>query len=181
LTYRNRILDEDGVREKFGVPPALIPDYLVLVGDAQDGYPGITGIGAVTAARLLKRHGAIEEFPPEALGGRREEALLYKELATLRTDAMLFRNVDELEWQGPTGAFAGWAKKMGEERMVAGREDPGPPGQQLTPPVFHRHSPSGIARSGAYQVLSAHFTFIPAGCTSCSVAQDPHPITFQSS
>lgn len=119
---RNKILNEDGVREKFGVPPALIPDYLALVGDPQDGYPGISGIGAVTAARLLNRHGPIEQFPPEVLGERREEALLYKTLATLRTDAMLFGNADELEWKGPTGEFAGWAKRMGEERMVARAE-----------------------------------------------------------
>lgn len=116
---RNTIINEDGVREKFGVPPRLIPDYLALVGDAQDGYPGIAGIGPVTAARLLNRHGPIEQFPAGALGDRREEALLYKRLATLRTDAALFQDVDELEWKGLTSEFPGWAKKMGEEKMVA--------------------------------------------------------------
>ena len=96
-----KMLDADAVRRKFGVVPALIPDYLALVGDAADGYPGIPGIGAVTAARLLNRYGAIETFPPEVLGDRRDEALLFKKLATLRTDAPLFRNVDALRWRGP--------------------------------------------------------------------------------
>ena len=77
------IRDAAGVRAKFGVEPALIPDFLALVGDAADGYPGIPGIGAVGAARLLNRHGPIEEFPPEVLGEHREQALLFKRLATL--------------------------------------------------------------------------------------------------
>ena len=81
------IRDAAGVRAKFGVEPALIPDFLALVGDAADGYPGIAGIGAVGAARLLNRHGPIEAFPPEVLGERREQALLFKRLATLRRDA----------------------------------------------------------------------------------------------
>src|SRR5438094_7448777 len=79
-----------GVREKFGVDPPLIPDLLALVGDAADGYPGIPGIGAKTAAQLLNRHGQIENFPPSVLGERRDLALLFKNLATLRTDAPLF-------------------------------------------------------------------------------------------
>src|SRR5207253_2190683 len=99
------IRDADGVRDKFGVEPALIPDFLALVGDAQDGYPGIEGIGRVTAARLLNEHGPIENFPSTVLGTNRELALLFKKLATLRTDAPLFADVDELEWRGPTAAF----------------------------------------------------------------------------
>ncbi|HWC64693.1 MAG TPA: 5'-3' exonuclease H3TH domain-containing protein, partial [Thermoanaerobaculia bacterium] len=91
-----KIRDEEGVREKFGVSPALVPDYLALVGDAADGYPGIGGIGAVGAARLLSRYGPIEDFPPEVLGGKRERALLFKDLATLRTDAPVFADVEEL-------------------------------------------------------------------------------------
>jgi len=83
--------------KKFGVEPALIPDYLALVGDTADGYPGIDGIGAVTAAQLLNRYGPIEGFPPNVLGQRRDRALLFKDLATLRTDAPLFDDVDELE------------------------------------------------------------------------------------
>jgi len=109
-----KILDEEGVREKYGVGPELIPDFLALVGDAADGYPGVPGIGRVTAVRLLKQHGRIESFPPEVLGARREEALLFKDLATLRTDAPLFRDVDELEWRGPTKAFASWRERLGE-------------------------------------------------------------------
>src|SRR5947207_475688 len=107
------ILDAAGVRQKFGVEPALIPDLLALVGDVADGYPGISGIGAVTAARLLNRHGPIEAFPPAVLGERRDLALLFKRLATLRTDAALFRNVDELQWHGPTAAFADWPERVG--------------------------------------------------------------------
>src|SRR5687768_7246375 len=86
----------EGVRVKFGVEPSLIPDLLALVGDAADGYPGIPGIGARTAARLLNRHGSIENFPPGVLGDQHELALLFKTLATLRTDAPLFSDADEL-------------------------------------------------------------------------------------
>jgi len=99
------IRDADFVKKKFGVEPARIPDYLALVGDAADGYPGIAGIGPVTAARLVNRWGPIELFPPEVLGEQRELALLFKTLATLRTDASLFANVEELRWRGPTLAF----------------------------------------------------------------------------
>src|SRR4029077_3168573 len=87
------IRDAAGVKAKFGVVPALIPDYLALVGDSADGYPGLPGIGAVGAARLLTKHGAIESFPPSVLGENRELALLFKRLATLRTDAPLFDDV----------------------------------------------------------------------------------------
>jgi 5'-3' exonuclease len=112
------IREAEGVRQKFGVEPALIPDYLALVGDAQDGYPGIRGIGRATAARLLHRYGPIETFPPDVLGNERERARLFKNLATLRTDAPLFRDVDELEWRGPTGGFATWAERMGDARLL---------------------------------------------------------------
>ena len=114
-----KIFDAEGVRQKFGVPPALIPDYLALVGDAADGYPGIPGIGAVGAARLLNRHGPIEAFPPDVLGDRRELALLFKNLATLRTDAPLFGNVDALQWSGPTDEFASWTTRMEAPRLLA--------------------------------------------------------------
>jgi 5'-3' exonuclease len=113
-----KIRDADGVREKFGVEPMLIPDYLALVGDAADGYPGIPGIGSITAAQLLNRHGMIENFPPAVLGERRELALLFKNLATLRTDAPLFRDVDELRWRGPADQFASWTERMGVPRLV---------------------------------------------------------------
>ena len=114
-----KIYDEAGVRAKFGVPPALIADYLALVGDAADGYPGIAGIGAVSAARMLNRYGAIETFPPDVLGERFEAALLFKKLATLRDDAPLFESVDALRWQGPRPKFGEWARRMDAENLVA--------------------------------------------------------------
>lgn len=114
-----KIRNADGVREKFGVEPLLIPDFLALVGDAADGYPGIAGIGQKTAASLLNRHGPIENFPPAVLEGQRDRALLFKNLATLRTDAKLFSNVDELRWRGPTDQFAAYAEKMGNTKVLA--------------------------------------------------------------
>lgn len=105
------------VREKFGVPPALIADFLALVGDAADGYPGLRGIGKATAARLLERHGAIEQFPDEVLGEQRELALLFKRLATLRTDAALFGDVETLRWRGPGDRFVAWAEAAGQPRL----------------------------------------------------------------
>jgi 5'-3' exonuclease len=113
-----KILDAEGVRQKFGVTPDLIPDFLALVGDAADGYPGLPGIGRVTAAQLLNRYGAIENFPPTLLGNRRDQALLFKKLATLKTDAKLFRSVGELRWQGPTAAFAKWTERMETPRLL---------------------------------------------------------------
>jgi len=114
----NQIFTAERVREKFGVDPELIPDFLALVGDSADGYPGIPGIGAVTAARLLNEHGPIEGFPPDLLGESRELALRFKELATLRTDADVFRDVDELRWRGPTTELAAWAGRLGDARLV---------------------------------------------------------------
>jgi 5'-3' exonuclease len=106
------------VRAKFGVEPALIPDYLALVGDAADGYPGIAGIGAVGAARLLNQHGPIESFPPGVLGKDREAALLFKRLATLDSSAALFDDVDALRWRGPTKAFAAWTEQAGAPKLL---------------------------------------------------------------
>jgi 5'-3' exonuclease len=115
----NAIRDAAGVREKFGVGPERIPDFLALVGDAADGYPGIAGIGAKTAARLIERHGAIEDFPGDVLSDDdREQALLFKELATLRTDAPLFDDVEELRWRGPGAEFAAWAERLGDGRLL---------------------------------------------------------------
>lgn len=116
------IRDADGVRAKFGVDPELISDYLALVGDAADGYPGIRGIGAKGAAALLMRYGAIESFPPDVLGELQGLALLFKQLATLRTDATLFANVDELKWRGPTDAFDAMCERIG---------------LRVVPPVLH--------------------------------------------
>ena len=114
----NRIRDAEGVREKFGVEPERIPDFLALVGDSADGYPGIAGVGRVTAARLIAKHGAIEDFPPAVLGDQRELALLFKTLATLRTDAAVFTDVDELRWRGPGGDFAATAARLGDARIL---------------------------------------------------------------
>ncbi len=114
----NKMLDADAVRAKYGVVPALIPDYLALVGDAADGYPGISGIGAVSAARMLNQYGPIEAFPESVLGARRKQALLFKKLATLESGAKLFRNVDTLRWRGPTDAFATWAERLAAPRLL---------------------------------------------------------------
>ena len=113
--------DEQGVREKFGVPPASIPDYLGLVGDAADGYPGLPGWGAKSAATVLARYGHLERVPTRAedwdvtvrsakklaatLAEYLELARLFRELATLRTDAPVFASVDELRWTGPRPDF----------------------------------------------------------------------------
>ena len=113
-----QIRDAHGVEAKFGVAPAFIPDYLALVGDAADGYPGITGWGARTAATLIKRYGHIEQFPVDVLGSNRERALLFKDLATLRTDAPLFRNVDELRWGEASGDFPSVAERVGDARLA---------------------------------------------------------------
>ena len=113
-----KILDADGVREKFGVDPARIPDFLALVGDVADGYPGIDGIGKTGAARLVNRYGALEDFPPEVLGERLAQALVFKTLATLRTNAALFGDVDELRWRGPSEDFEQTAAKLGDERVL---------------------------------------------------------------
>jgi 5'-3' exonuclease len=115
---RKTIRDAAGIREKFGVDPPLIPDLLALVGDAADGYPGIPGIGGKTAAHLLNRYGNIESFPPDVLGKQRDLALLFKNLATLRTDAPLFESVETLRWRGATAGFAAWAERMEAPRLL---------------------------------------------------------------
>jgi 5'-3' exonuclease len=113
-----QIRDADGVVAKFGVPPAFIPDYLALVGDSADGYPGIPGIGAKTAATLIGRHGPIEEFPAGTLKGGVELALLFKDIATLRIDAPLFDDVDALRFTGATTAFTAFAERTGDKELV---------------------------------------------------------------
>jgi len=115
-----RIRDEQGVREKYGVLPAWIPDYLALVGDAADGYPGVRGCGTKTAASLVNTYGHIEQFPADALEGYREQALLFKRLATLRVDAPLFDDVDQLRWHGAEPGFAAVAERIGDPQL-AGR------------------------------------------------------------
>jgi 5'-3' exonuclease len=116
---RGEIRDAEGVRAKFGVAPEYIPDYLALVGDAADGYPGISGLGAKTAARLINLYGPIEKFPAEVLNDdNRIKALLFKDLATLRTDAPLFDDVEQLRWQGATASFPAVAAKIGDARLA---------------------------------------------------------------
>jgi 5'-3' exonuclease len=123
IDRRSKVVrNADGVRAKFGVDPELIPDYLALVGDSADGFPGIAGIGPKGAAALLNRYGAIEEFPPSELGERQRLAVLFKELATLRTDAKLFADVGELEWRGPTAEFAGLCERLDDPSLLARAE-----------------------------------------------------------
>lgn len=117
------IRDANAVQKKFGVSPMLIPDFLALVGDSADGYPGIPGIGDRGAAGLLNKYGPIEDFPEKYLVGKRDQALLFKRLATLRTDALLFSDVDQLRWRGPTSAFAELTTKMGDPRLLARAND----------------------------------------------------------
>ena len=122
------VLDEAGVIAKFGVPPASIPDYLALVGDAADGYPGLPGWGAKSAAAVLARYGHLEGIPADwrtwgvnaanparlarTLAEERDRALLFRHLATLRTDIPVFDSVDDLQWTGPTSGFAALAARL---------------------------------------------------------------------
>ena len=115
-----QIRNAAAVLRTFGVEPQLIPDFLALVGDAADGYPGIAGIGRVTAAQLIGKYGALENFPAAALGQQnRDLALRFKELATLRTDAPLFTAVEELRWRGPRSDFGDTAAQLGEPRLIS--------------------------------------------------------------
>ena len=114
-----QVRNAEAIRAKYGVDPVHIPDYLALVGDSADGYPGIAGIGTKTAAQLVNRYGHIEDFPPEVLGANVEVALLFKNLATLRTDAPLFSDVDQLRWTGATPAFVEWSERLGDPKLLA--------------------------------------------------------------
>jgi 5'-3' exonuclease len=115
----NQIRNAAAVRAKFGVAPEYIPDYLALVGDSADGYPGIPGLGSKTAATLINRYGHIEEFPRDAFkDDNLKRALLFKDLATLRTDAPLFTDVEQLRWQGAMNGFQQVAEKIGDERLA---------------------------------------------------------------
>lgn len=114
-----QIRDAEAIRAKYGVVPECIPDYLALVGDAADGYPGIPGLGAKTAATLINRYGHIEQFPADTLKGNNlERALLFKHLATLRTDAPLFDDVEELRWKGAMAGFDSVAEKINDARLA---------------------------------------------------------------
>ena len=121
-------VDEAGVVAKFGVPPASIPDYLALVGDSSDGYPGLRGWGAKSASSVLARFGHLEQIPPdwrdwhanasrpavlaETLIQERDKVMLFRRLATLREDLDLYKDVDELRWKGPTKAFPALAARF---------------------------------------------------------------------
>jgi 5'-3' exonuclease len=135
-----KILDAEGIREKFGVEPGLIPDFLALVGDAADGYPGIPGIGRITAARLLNQYGAVENFPPAVLGDSLDRALLFKDLATLRTDTWLFDDVEDLRWRGPSPDFQANAERMGAPGLLerCARATKGPIGLPHMPRPYVR-------------------------------------------
>jgi 5'-3' exonuclease len=111
------MLDAEGVRRKFGVDPERIPDFLALVGDTADGYPGLPGVGPATAARLIARYGPLEKFPAGVLSDPKA-AILFKNLATLRTDARLFQRVEELRWRGPTPAFASFTERVRDARLL---------------------------------------------------------------
>ena len=131
---RKKTLDEDGVRAKFGVPPRSMPDWLALVGDAADGYPGLPGWGERSAAAVLSRYGTIEAVPPSAsawavqvrgadrlaatLVERREEALLYKRLATLREDVPLTDSLEDLAWRGARPELRDFCARIGFDDLV---------------------------------------------------------------
>ena len=131
---RKRLTDENTLRELRGVGPASIPDWLGLMGDSADGIPGIPGFGAKSAATVLAHYERIEAIPEDAadwqvavrgakrlaanLAARRDEALLYKRLATLAEDAPISRSLAELEWEGvPRGAFEDFCAEMNAERL----------------------------------------------------------------
>jgi 5'-3' exonuclease len=128
------IRNEAGVHEKFGVGPASIPDYLALVGDSADGFPGVPGWGAKSASSILARYIHLEEIPTNvanwdvrprgavnlatSLRANWKDALLFRDLATLRTDADVFQSVDELEWKGPTKGFRSLCERLGTPKLV---------------------------------------------------------------
>ena len=135
------VIGEDGIVAKFGVPPTSIPDYLALVGDSADGYPGLKGWGKKSAATVLARYGHLERIPDdsaswdvevrsktrlaETLVADRELAMLFRTIATVVRDAPISRSVDELRWRGPTPAFGAIANTMGAPNMVRRAEDLG--------------------------------------------------------
>lgn len=130
---QRQVRNEAGVIEKFGVPPVSIPDWLALVGDTADGFPGVTGWGEKAATALLARYGRVDRIPVDcetwevtvrgaarlgaAFAAQRDLALLFRELATLRLDAPVFDFVDELRWQGPTTGFQETAARLGAPEL----------------------------------------------------------------
>jgi 5'-3' exonuclease len=141
LNRRTRVtLDEAGVVQKFGISPASIPDYLALVGDAADGYPGLPGWGAKSSAAVLAKFVHLESIPADCrewqvnvanasaladtLSRERDRALLFRVLATLRTDITLFNDVDQLRWNGPTPAFDALAARLDAALTETRRRQP---------------------------------------------------------
>jgi len=116
---KGTIRDENEVKRKFGVAPEFVPDWLALVGDAADGYPGVPKVGPRSAVVLIQKYGHIEDWPPEVLPERRDDALLFKKLATLRSDLPLFDDVEQLRWLGPRPGFEAIAQRMQAERVLA--------------------------------------------------------------
>lgn len=128
------VRDEDGVRAKFGVPPASIADYLALTGDSADGYPGLPGWGAKSAATVLAHYRTIDAIPDDSaqwqvsvrgaaklsavLAEYRPQAELFKQLATLRLDAPVFDTVDAIRWNGPRSTFADVAERLGSRNLA---------------------------------------------------------------
>jgi 5'-3' exonuclease len=127
---RRKVYDEEAVKAKYGVPPASIADWLALVGDAADGYPGLPGWGEKSAARVLEAFKTIEAIPTDVkqwppnlvrgadrlvatLAARRDEALLYKRLATLRTDVPLAESVGDLEYKGARPELRAFCERIG--------------------------------------------------------------------
>ena len=142
LNRRTQVtIDEAGVVQKFGVSPASIPDYLALVGDAADGYPGLPGWGAKSTAAVLAKFVHLESIPSDSrewhvnvaststlaatLARERDRAMLFRKLATLRTDIPLFDNIDRLRWNGPTAAFDEIAARLDAARTEKTRPGAG--------------------------------------------------------
>ena len=143
------IRDADGVRERFGVDPASIPDYLALMGDSADGFPGLRGWGAKSAAAVLARYGRLEDIPDDAgawdvdvrgraglartLAAHRDDALLFRDLATLRRDLPLFQTVDDLRWTGPAPDFFDFCARVNEPRLFERARNAAPDARPLPP------------------------------------------------
>jgi 5'-3' exonuclease len=137
---RNIIRDEAAIVSRFGVRPASIPDYLALVGDAADGYPGLAGWGAKSSAAVLARFGHLEAIPTNprewsvnaakagalalTLCRERDRAFLFRDLATLRTNIPLFESVEELQWAGPTPEFVPLAQRLDAAATSAAHDPP---------------------------------------------------------
>ncbi len=160
LDRRTRVVrDEAGVKQKFGVPPASIPDYLALVGDSADGYPGLRGFGPKSAAALLDRFGHLEHIPDDwrdwrvnaanaaalaaTLAAERDRAFLFRDLATLRTDLPLFDDVETLAWTGPTPGFAALAARF--EQAVVEKSARRSTSRKAPPPRLRRRAVTATA------------------------------------